>query len=107
VDWLRDIVQRFRRDLPLLIAGWVVATLLIMGYAFVSGEPGDPLAIALWMLVAFVAFVPLRWMRFENPLVRPSHNRFRRTLGAVGLGCLWAVLTGGGALVLLAILGLD
>jgi hypothetical protein len=107
VDWLRDIVGRFRRDLPLLIVGWVVATLLIIGLAFVAGEPLDFSAFALWMLVAFVGFVPLRWMRFENPLVRPSHDRFLRTLGALGLGCLWAVLCGGGALVLLAILGPD
>lgn len=107
MDWLHDIVRRFRRDLPLFLAVWVLATILIVGFAFVAGEPQDAPAFALWMLVAFVAFAPLRWMRFENPLVRSSHNRFRRTLGALGLGCLWAALIGGGALVLVAILGPD
>jgi len=107
MDWLRDIVRRFRGELPRLFVAWVLATLLIMGYGLVTGAALNFAGFALWMLVSFVALAPLWWMRFENPLVRASHNRFRRTLGALGLGCLWAVLSIGVSLVLLAILGLD
>jgi hypothetical protein len=93
MDWLGDVLGRFRRDLRSLVVIWIAVIVCVVGYGVVTGGSIDnPVGLLLGMLVLGIAMAPIQWIRYEQPLVRGRHNAGRRTVAVVGLGCLWAVV---------------
>jgi hypothetical protein len=107
MDWLTDVVARFRRELPLTIAIWAIVT-IVLSFVFVEAEHDrPPEGFVAGMVMLAIALGPLAWMRWEHPLVRTSHHRFRRTLAVWILGCVWAALAVIASVIVLAVFGLD
>lgn len=91
MSWLGDLLTRFRRDLPSFVGIWLIVLLGLMALDFIGGGTFGPLAIVVgWFLLA-VALIPLRWLRSQVPVVSGRHAT-RRTLAAIGLAIVWAVV---------------
>jgi uncharacterized membrane protein YidH (DUF202 family) len=107
MDWLTDVVARFRRELPLTIAIWTIVT-IVLTFVFVNVQHDrPPEGFVGGMVMLAIALGPLAWMRWEHPLVRTRYHRYRRTLAVWILGCVWAVLALIASVIVLAIFGLD
>ena len=107
MDWREDIWDRFRRDLPGMLLIWAVVVAAVVGIELVTGGEPDPVALFASSIVVGVATTPLRWMRYERPVVRPGERQFRRTLALVGIGCLWAVVALLAGVFVIALLGFE
>ena len=66
---------------------WLVVLSLVV-YGYLQGESiGDALRTALVFLPLAVPLSPVLWLHHEHQARRPS------ALPAIGLGCLWALVT--------------
>jgi hypothetical protein len=102
MSWLGGLLTRFRRDLPVFVALWIVVLVgLIVLDLVAGGEYGGPVEIAAGLFLLAVALTPVIWLRWESPVLSGRHAT-RRTFAALGLALLWAA----GVLVLgVAVLG--
>jgi len=107
MDWRSEVWRRFRRDLPGMVAIWVVVAIAVAAWGAIQGELVDLPGLLLALVVLGIALTPLIWMRYEIPLVRGRQRTVRRSLGTVGVGCLWAVIVLVVGFSILGALGLD
>ena len=105
--WLRELLARFRADLPGMIVIWIGVGIAIVAYLVIRDEPAElPWLVPGWLILG-IALTPLLWMRWEVPLVRRGEHRTRHAFVAIGAGCLWALLVLVALGSVLAALGLD
>jgi len=83
------MLDAFLKELPWLLATWVVVTLALVIFGLLSGEftPRQSLRVAVGFLPLTIPLAPLTWMRFD------SRARDGNRISALGFGCLWAVVT--------------
>jgi uncharacterized membrane protein len=97
-DLTRVLLRGFVREIPILIGIWVLVAGALAGWSVISVDMSlrESIALALGFLPMSVPLSPLVWLRWEFQAWQLA------ALPALGIGCLWFVVT----LPLAAILGL-
>jgi hypothetical protein len=90
-DWrvkTRELFNRFVQELPLLLGIWLLVALFLAVFAALTGSPvWDAVLVAVAFLPLAIPMAPILWLRWEPRAADP------RAFPAIGLGCLWAIVT--------------
>jgi hypothetical protein len=83
------LLRKFVRELPWILSVWVVVSIaFVLWRGLHDGLPfAESLKVAIVLLPIVIPIAPIAWLRFDE------EARTRRAWPAIGLACVWVVIS--------------